>query len=130
MKTIQMHYLSKDLIQPPISYKNRSEWLGSIDFVHYTSFFVKKIATLSLFNNLFTNFASKSNKSIKIVDNMKKKKAKQLAPNTEKMIEALKNGSDIKEFLYNDLEYDLSYISSESGANIRTTHSRDFFRYC
>ena len=33
------------------------------------------------------------------------KKDKPKYHNTEKMIEALKNGSDIKEFLYNDLEY-------------------------
>jgi hypothetical protein len=29
--------------------------------------------------------------------------------------------------LYNDLEYNLSSTSSESGANIRTMHSREFF---
>ena len=29
--------------------------------------------------------------------------------------------------LYNDLEYNLSSPSSESGANIRTMHSREFF---
>ena len=39
MQTIN---LSRDCIQPPILYKNRSEWLGFIDFVHDTSFFVQK----------------------------------------------------------------------------------------
>ena len=51
---------------------------------------------------------------------------------------ARKEPSPIRDFfsaiiaalMYNVQEYDLSYISSESGANIRTTHSRDFFRYC